>query len=1286
MAAVASRVADDARPPKKAAGRKAAVAQPSSMSTPVVVGIGASAGGLEAFSGLLSGLPADTDMAFVLIQHLEPTHASNLAEILGRMTPMPVAQVTDGARPKPNHVYVIPPDTEMRIKDGALVLRPRPKAKAPSLTVDIFLTSLAEESGDRAIGVILSGAASDGVRGLAAIEAANGITIVQDPETARYSGMPGSAIAAGVADKILPVGEIGPELARLARHPYIRPSAPVQESAEEGMPDDAFERILRRLQSTSGLDLRHYKRATIGRRIERRMAVCHADTHEAYVRILDRDTAEQAALFGEVLVRVTSFFRDPKTFEALARSAFPKIFSNRPKDAPVRVWVAGCATGQEAYSVAMALFEYMETSGTPGPIQIFASDLREGDLEYARRGVYPATIESELSVERLERFFSRDGDSYRVNKSVRDCCVFARHDVTADPPFSRLDLVTCRNVLIYMDAALQRRVLTLFHYALVEGGSLFLGNSEGISAGEELFERTGAKGVFSRSRVQTPAPVFGGRRGGAARDGTGAEYRDQVLRGPAESSGEWPRRLDELLLDRYAPAALLVDRDLRVLQVRGDAGAFLRPRPGPASLELSSMTGEGFVAAVRSAVDEAAASGVASRRAGLRVVIEGQHRVVSIAVIPLPTAESGPAFAVLLGDTSDAGPDGESPGVGDLPEVEYLRQELAATTDRLRLQTYRRDGANEELRAANEEIQSSNEELQSINEEVETAKEELESTNEELTTLNDELQSRNRELRIKNDDLTNLLTSVRIPIVMLDGDLAVRRYTSVAAELFSVIPADVGRRIMDIHTRLAVPGFEEMLKGVLEGGLPVESEVQRDDGRWYRLSALPYRTDEGRIDGVVIALMDIDDIRRYQQELGTMWRYSEAVNQATSAFDEEQDFEEAVRRAASVAARALGADTVSVWLAGEMGWTCMFRLPESPGQLADHTPPGLGGDRLDAIVGATSVVAEAVLPGQESAKGGAGGTVGPRSRITVHIATPEGRVVAAIRFEYLQPHGEFSPVEADFASKLGTVMALAFERAKRMELALELAEKNMGDLREASGALEQASHVKDLFLANMSHELRTPLNSIIGFSGVLLEGLPGELNEEQRRQVEMVNASGKHLLAIITDILDIEKIQAGAMPITVSEFDVGELADSVVSLMFPLAEGKGVSLQFVVSDDRTIVASDEQKLRQTLLNLVTNAIKYTDEGKISVAVECAADTVTFVVADTGRGMSTKELKRAFVEFARIRDEGLADEQGTGLGLSIASRLCRLLGGSLTAESTPGVGSTFRATIRRRLEV
>jgi len=829
-----------------------------------VVGVGASADGLEAFSELLTQLPSDSGLAIVLIQHLEPTHTSDLAQILGRKTSMPVLEVESGMRIQADHVYVIPPNTEMRVSGDILSLSPRPVSKTPSMTVDIFLTSLAQQYGSLSIGVILSGTASDGTKGLAAIKAQDGITLVQDPSTAGHRGMPASAMAAGVADAVLPIEGIARELVRLSKHPYVRQvekrelETPRVLSAEE---EQALEGIAARVRRSTGLDLTHYKRPTVLRRVERRMAMKHAASMSEYVGILDKDDDEVAELLADVLVRVTSFFRDPETFEALKTQVLPSIVEGRSGDAAVRVWVPGCATGQEAYSIAIVLLEALEEAGSDARIQVFASDLREKDLVFARRGIFPPEVASEVGEARLDRFFTEVEDGYQVSRAIREACVFARHDVTNDPPFGRLDLVSCRNLLIYLDNVLQKRLLGIFHYSLVQDGVLVLGESEGITSAPGLFRRTEHKGVFVRLPGSTPTFALGDFLPGAARLGAGAPTPESFK---STRDLEWnsaQRQLDEMLLDRYAPAAVLVDEQLHVKQIRGEAGEYLRHRPGDATLDLAGMVSPGFASAVTSAVAEVRATQRPARREAVRPRADGGHAAVDIVVVPV-TSEDGPTYYAVLfneGAAVSRAP-GES---GDEPtETEYLRQELDAATERLRILRDGRDAANESLRAANEEIQSSNEELQSMNEELETAKEELQSTNEELTTLNDELQARNAELGHRNDDLNNLLSSSSIAMLLLDADLRVRRYTAQGAGVFNLIPGDIGRRVTDIRWRLKVEDVDALLTSVIESGQTDEREVADDSGRWFRMTTKPYLTSENDVRGAVVTLIDIDVLHK----------------------------------------------------------------------------------------------------------------------------------------------------------------------------------------------------------------------------------------------------------------------------------------------------------------------------------------------------------------------------------------------------------------------------------------
>jgi two-component system CheB/CheR fusion protein len=639
-----------------------------------VVGVGASAGGLEAFTALLAGLPPDVGAAIVLIQHLEPSHVSNLAEILQRSTPMPVVQVGEGMRLLVDHVYVIPPNAVMRLEGCDFKLTDRPKGRTPSRTIDAFMDSLAQQFGSRAIGVILSGAAYDGARGLAAIKAEGGITLVQDPAEAAYGSMPNSAIEAAVADRVLPVAGIAAEIAGLAKHPYLlgEIGRVELESGAAADQERTIDAILAAVQAATGVDLSHYKRPTLMRRIARRMAVRSIDSYAAYLAVVKSDPEEVEPLFSDLLVRVTSFFRDPGAFEALKTQVLPEIIPELSSREPVRVWVPGCATGQEPYSVLMLLTEYLESIGSNRAIQVFASDVREDDLLFARRGIYTPSIETEVTPERLERFFTRVESGYQVRKSVRDAVIFARHDVTSDPPFARLDLITCRNLLIYLDASLQRTLLAIFHYAISPGGALMLGEAEGVSAAPEFFDSTGQRGIFRRTSVKTSLPTLGGGMWRPETPGAGYLQASRQLTPATKSVAFIQRQLDEMLLERFSPAAMIVDEHLTILHIRGDAGDYLKPRPGTASLNLASMTSEGLASAIASAVKDAEESTGAVRRADLRVRIDGGYRSVAIMVAPLRSEGDTPKYAVMI-EEAEPGEGGGAEG-----EVSFLEQELGA--------------------------------------------------------------------------------------------------------------------------------------------------------------------------------------------------------------------------------------------------------------------------------------------------------------------------------------------------------------------------------------------------------------------------------------------------------------------------------------------------------------------------------------------------------------------------------------------------------------------------------
>ncbi len=851
---------------------KKAGAQAASPPFPIV-GVGASAGGLEAFSQMLGALPVDTGMAFVLVQHLAPKHASLLAEILSRTTAMPVTEVQAEPRVKPNRVYVIPPDRNMIISRGVLKLLPREEARGRYRPIDFFFRSLAEDQGHRAIGVILSGTATDGTLGLEAIKAEGGITFAQD-NTAQQSSMPQSAVASGCVDFVLPPDEIAREIGRIARHPYV---APERRKAPAGEPD--LGQILEILRKIKGVDLSLYKTSTLYRRITRRMILHKVEGLQDYARFLRKNPGEVEALYQDTLIRVTRFFRNPETFEALKAKVLPKLLKNRSGQEPLRVWVPGCSTGEEAYSIAIA--ELAAARGSQLPVQVFATDLNVECIDKARAGVYSQNITHDVSPERLRRFFAEVDGSYRISKPIRDMCVFARHNVLTDPPFSQIDLISCRNLLIYLEPALQQRLVERLHYALKPAGFLLLGSSEMIGSYRALFEAADAKHKIYAKKPGTHRTVLGqpaGRYQGRAEPGHGP--------GRLQPAGSDVRtEADRILMARYAPPGVLVNAELEILQFRGDTGPYLAPAPGKASLNLLRMTREGLLVTLRAAINKARKDNVPVREEGVRVEADGVTREVDLEVVPVKGSSAGeggflvlfeepvPAPASLPRGKRDRGkaakPRTKAAAEEEAAERENARlaRELAATGEYLQSVIEQQEAANEELQSANEEVQSANEELQSINEELETSKEEIQSSNEELATVNDELQNRNLELNQLSNDLINLLGSVEMAIIMLGQDLRVRRFTPMAGEIFSLIPTDVGRPIGDIKLKLSVPDLEPFLAEVIATASPREREVQDSQGRWYSLRVRPYRTLENTVEGAVILLVDVDKLKQLEKVL-----------------------------------------------------------------------------------------------------------------------------------------------------------------------------------------------------------------------------------------------------------------------------------------------------------------------------------------------------------------------------------------------------------------------------------
>ncbi|BBE49799.1 Chemotaxis protein methyltransferase [Ferriphaselus amnicola] len=818
-----------------------------------IVGIGASAGGLDAFEQFFRNMPTDSGMAFVLVSHLDPDHDSLLTEILQRTTSMPVVQVVDQMRVEPNCVYAIPPNHDLNIFHGALQLTARDTPSGTRMVIDTFLRALAEDQGSKAIGIILSGTGGDGTQGLHAIRAAGGITLVQEPSTAKYDGMPSSAIQAGNAMFVLPVEQMPAQLLnRSSVHPQKEP--PASENQSSGL-----NRILMLLRSTTGHDFAQYKQSTIGRRIERRMAMHNIEDMEIYARYAKEHPAEVQLLFKELLINVTSFFRDAEAFAILKQDILPLLFEGKPEGYVFRVWVAGCASGEEAYSIAMLLREYGSESGKQFKVQLYSTDLDEDAIAVARAGIYPAAIAQDIAPERLQRFFDKHEVGYRVKKELREMVVFAIQNVIKDPPFTKLDLLCCRNLMIYLGPELQHRLIPTFHYSLKSGGVLFLSPSESIGNHPELFTPLNRKWKFYRathSLTSTRAVMYGG----VVWSG-GTHLKEPAAMTPQIKEINFAELTKRALLQSFAPASVVTDLQGNILFVHGDTGKYLRPAPGHATLNVIEMARDGLQLELRTAIDKAK---LGEPTLSKEVAIKDHEDFLSVSFTLRPLHEANTEGQLLLLSFQDVAHSVVSNSRSKSAQasrekrrIDELERELAYAKESQQTYIEEVQATSEEFQSANEELQSTNEELQSTNEELETSQEELQSVNEELITVNAELQGKIELLTRYQNDMKNLLDCTSIATIFLDQHLNIQRYTREATKVYRLVASDQGRALGDIRSNIVADDLLPDAQAVLDSLIPREREVRITTGETYLLRIQPYRTLDNVIAGVVLTLTDI---------------------------------------------------------------------------------------------------------------------------------------------------------------------------------------------------------------------------------------------------------------------------------------------------------------------------------------------------------------------------------------------------------------------------------------------